>query len=681
MAVLALVLAGYLLMCAWVSSSSRIMPNISVGGVDLSRMTEEEARTALLNMAADTDVVALETSGGTTYLKGNCFQVDADALIQEAMASGDGAFLTAGYRYVSHMLGSSRMELGSVTLTAQGRAELDRCLDAVDTAGGAGDIPSDSAGEDDGVSADFLSMTEGGPEDPEASSSSSRDGDREYTEDLETGVLTFTKGVTRVAVDREAAEEAVISAFGEFDGTEPVSVVLEEEVLPPEVPDFEKIRDEIYVEVVDDHLSEDKMEIINGTFGVDMDVEAARAAYEAAEEGETYTVPLIMTKPRETDEEPVEPVFPDLLGEGTTKVSGSANRRHNVELSAQAIDGKILRSGQVFSYNNTTGSRSKANGYLEAPIYQGSKSSTDYGGGTCQVSSTLYYAVLHTELEVVERHNHGFNTGYVELGMDATVYFGVQDFQFRNSLDRPIKITASYYPSNGANYLTVRIYGTNTSGRYAVPESEKYDKVEPTTAYSPKEDVPRGTLVLDREQYAYTGWTAHTYRNIYEEDGSLVKKQDMGVSVYRMRPNTYFYNPLDGNPENWAGGKPGTGQTDEPEDTEPEPEEQKPQEQKPEEQKPAEQKPEEQKPAEQKPQEQKPAEQKPEPQQPAEPEPEPQQPVEPEPSEPEDPGTESQDPGTQEDPGTDVQPEEPDPGTQPENPDDGEGLGGSGEDA
>lgn len=102
----------------------------------------------------------------------------------------------------------------------------------------------------------------------------------------------------------------------------------------------------------------------------------------------------------------------------------------------------------------------------------------------------------------------------------------------------------------------MKIYGTNPDGIYAIPKSSVFDKVAPTTKYEPDPSVPKGTLVLDKEQYAYTGWSAHTYRYIYDKDGNLLEKQDMGSSKYSMRPNLYHYNPADGDPSTWPDGKP-----------------------------------------------------------------------------------------------------------------------------
>lgn len=118
-------------------------------------------------------------------------------------------------------------------------------------------------------------------------------------------------------------------------------------------------------------------------------------------------------------------------------MSGSSNRKFNVKLSAEACNGVILMPGEEFSYNNTTGSRSADKGYLPAPVYSGGASVDETGGGICQTSSTIYYAVLHTTLEIVERHAHMYSVGYVPDGMDATVYFGLSDFRFKNNTDYP----------------------------------------------------------------------------------------------------------------------------------------------------------------------------------------------------------------------------------------------------
>ena len=300
------------------------------------------------------------------------------------------------------------------------------------------------------------------------------------------------------------------------------------------------------------------MEITDHVVGIDFDVKELQEAYRQAKGGETFSIPVTVTRPKVTKEDLGGYLFRDLLGEATSEVTGAASRLYNVTLSANSCNGKIILPGEVFSYNDTTGPRSVANGYRLGSVYVGGKSEQQPGGGVCQTSSTLYYAVLHTELEIVERRCHQFAVGYVPDGMDATVYDGGIDFKFKNNTDYPIKIQSWTYDSGGRRYITVQVYGTNLTGRYAVPTKSVFDWVSATTVYVPKEEVPRGTLVLDREQNAYSGRKAHTWRTIYEKDGTKVETQDMGGSSYKMRPHTYYYNPADGDPTTWVNGVPPT---------------------------------------------------------------------------------------------------------------------------
>ena len=525
--------AAYLGLCVWAGGRDAILPNVSVAGVDVSNMTVEQARkavdTAVSQQSGD---IALTLSYEDMSLTLNAadLAVDTDGSVQNAWQLGRESFFTGGPALLSHMLGAS----SQVPMV----------------------LPESSL---DGALAEMEQTVSAGSE--------------HSAYQLEGDALVMTKGVPVVTVDwsqvRSDTEEALQHAFrrrfsgevSQVSSTVPLAASQSE----TQEPDFDAIHRELYTEARDAQLDPGTMTVSDHTEGVDFDVQALKAAYQGAKGGETFSVPVTRTRPKVTREDLESQMFQDLLGEGTTQVSGSANRKYNVKLSAEACNGVILLPGEEFSYNTTTGSRSADKGYKNAPIYKAGQSVDDIGGGICQTSSTIYYAVLHTNLEVVERHCHQFNTGYVDLGMDATVFYGSLDFRFKNSTDYPIKIVTSSYDSNGKRYLNVKIYGTNPEGIYATPKSSTFDKVAPTTVYVPDPGVPQGTLVLDREQYAYTGWSAHTYRYIYDRDGNEIEKQDMGGSKYKMRPNTYHYNPADGDPSTWVNGKPGSS-TSAPED-------------------------------------------------------------------------------------------------------------------
>lgn len=117
------------------------------------------------------------------------------------------------------------------------------------------------------------------------------------------------------------------------------------------------------------------------------------------------------------------------------------NRDNNLELSASKINGVVVKNGEEFSFNDTVGNPSPDEGYEKAGIFIGGKKSKGYGGGNCQISTTLYDAVLKVKgLKVTERHEHGKEVGYVEKGKDATVVYDELDLKFKNNTGYDIKI-------------------------------------------------------------------------------------------------------------------------------------------------------------------------------------------------------------------------------------------------
>ena len=122
---------------------------------------------------------------------------------------------------------------------------------------------------------------------------------------------------------------------------------------------------------------------------------------------------------------------------------GAKSRSFNVKRATESLNGTVIQPGEVFSFNDTVGSASKNNGYKAATVYSGNEMAEGYGGGVCQVSSTLYNAIIHAGLPLVERHTHGYTVNYLPKGMDATIYYPSLDLKFRNTFGYPITIKAS----------------------------------------------------------------------------------------------------------------------------------------------------------------------------------------------------------------------------------------------
>ena len=126
-----------------------------------------------------------------------------------------------------------------------------------------------------------------------------------------------------------------------------------------------------------------------------------------------------------------------------TASSSGSNRNHNLKLASEKISGLVLKPGETFNWFKVVGPASKARGYLEASVFQNGKTVKGYGGGVCQVSTTIYQTSLKVGLQIVERHQHSKPVTYTKLGKDATVSYGVQNLRIKNNKNYSIRIVTS----------------------------------------------------------------------------------------------------------------------------------------------------------------------------------------------------------------------------------------------
>lgn len=143
------------------------------------------------------------------------------------------------------------------------------------------------------------------------------------------------------------------------------------------------------------------------------------------------------------------------LAQFSTKVySKDSKRQNNITITCKALSTKEIAPGETFSFCNTVGRATSSKGYQEADIYVDGKKEKGLGGGNCQVSTTLYNAVLKVPgLEVIERHQHSGKVPYIQSGKDAAVAYGAYDFKFKNNTGNTIKIIME----NSANNITAKI--------------------------------------------------------------------------------------------------------------------------------------------------------------------------------------------------------------------------------
>ena len=249
----------------------------------------------------------------------------------------------------------------------------------------------------------------------------------------------------------------------------------------PSAIDIEKIYNEIYKEPVDAYYTQDPFAVYPSENGLDFAISLDEAKEILLEEKSEYVIPLQTLYPNVTTNMIGTEAFPDMLSTYSTRYSTSdRDRTTNLQLAASKINGTVIMPGETFSYNQVVGERTIAAGYKEAPIYVSGEVVDGLGGGICQITSTLYNAVLYANLEIVERSNHQFVPSYVKASRDATVVYGSIDFKFKNNRDYPIKLVCSV----SGGIAKFDIYGLRTDNEYEVEISSYVTGSTANSTYS-----------------------------------------------------------------------------------------------------------------------------------------------------------------------------------------------------
>ena len=228
-----------------------------------------------------------------------------------------------------------------------------------------------------------------------------------------------------------------------------------------------------------------------------------------------------------------------LISAYTTTTTSDGKRNTNIQLSAEAISGKTVLPGEIFSFNAATGERTAAKGYQEAPAISGGQSKDEVGGGVCQTSSTLFNAVARANLEIIERNPHAWPSHYIEKGFDATVNWPGLDFKFKNNTEWPVFIIAGY----SKRKVTVNIYGMSLGSDVRIDlESEvvrTIPKPEGTnyvinTSLAPGESKK---TVTGRQGYEVNTW------KVWYQGNREIKREILFKTTYRAYQETIEYNP------------------------------------------------------------------------------------------------------------------------------------------
>lgn len=218
-----------------------------------------------------------------------------------------------------------------------------------------------------------------------------------------------------------------------------------------------------------------------------------------------------------------------LLGDFSSRYTGTANRISNIRLAVSHINGTLLPPGGIFSYNQIVGPRSADAGFKEAHVIIKGKLVDAIGGGICQVSSTLYNAALKSDLKIVTRTHHAFPIGYLPAGRDATVVDGGIDFQFQNNTPAPIYIHGAMY----GRRVAFSILGKRTPGKSVSIELADRSSYPHGVETVSDPSLPAGRRVVEDKGHA--GCRVTVYR-VVRQDGNVVRREVVSRDHYRPFP-------------------------------------------------------------------------------------------------------------------------------------------------
>lgn len=299
------------------------------------------------------------------------------------------------------------------------------------------------------------------------------------------------------------------------------------------------VEEELFIEAEDATIS-----ISNGNIEITEDVvgrklikdELISLIVENIESLENISIPLELTEAEVTKDFLGQ--INGVIGSYSTSFAGSAaGRKFNIGHSSAPFNNMILMPGEEISFNDTTGPRSRQNGYREAPVIVNGELTPGVGGGVCQTSSTLYNALLLADVKVTQRSPHSIAQAYVPKGRDGAVADGYLDLKFKNDYDFPIYLKSSVV----GNTVTFSVYGDTTVKDYTVRLDSE---LVATIAYEVHEQLDSNAEPGSRElvQEGRTGYKARTYRTIIK-DGVVVEREEITFDHYPKRDFIYKVGP------------------------------------------------------------------------------------------------------------------------------------------
>ena len=470
-------------------NNDKIIEGVSVFNVDISNMSTEDAKNKIneeVDKRINTDIVFKHNDKSFTLLPSTIkAEYNIDEIIDEAYALGRYNNIFANnYEIIKTKLFKTNLK------------------------------PA--------LTYDYDMITEGTPE----IVSVIEDGLREPSYGIDGTTLTISNGKDGYVVDDDELNKLIINylTIPEYKN-ETIELPLKHATA--QKINVDNIYNEIHKEAINASFTKEPYSFTPSQNGLDFAISIDEVKEQIKTEQEKYEIPLKVLYPEITNNDIGLDAFPDALASYSTNYASSNwNRSNNIARASEKINGLVMMPGDEFSFNGVVGQRTAANGFAIAGVYVNGQVSNDYGGGICQVSSTIYNAVLRANLEVTDRSNHQFQVGYVPIGTDATVSWGSPDFKFKNNRNYPIKLVV--YTENKNVYAT--IYGLHQEDDYTVKViSSQTGTVPYTTSYTSDSSLGPGEEKV--VQSGSNGARSVTTKILYK-NGEEVSRETVSTDYY-----------------------------------------------------------------------------------------------------------------------------------------------------
>jgi vancomycin resistance protein YoaR len=291
--------------------------------------------------------------------------------------------------------------------------------------------------------------------------------------------------------------------------------------------------EDLCVEPVDAQMDPVTFDITPEIYGYGFDLNKVKEQIAKAPYGTTLTIPLTYLTPNLTQDLISGNLFKDVMGSYSSALGAETAWNTNATLAAEKLNGLIIKSGDVFSFNEALGELTAENGYLEALTYRGTVAVPVIGGGVTHTASVLFNSVLQAELEILECRNHTYATNFIEVGRDVYVAEGKSDFRFRNSQPDPIRIKAEVVDG----MIEISIEGTDTRDYEVDIAIQTVKTIRPGKLYNVMlSNNPGGYKNNDILVEGMNGYEVELYRSMYDkQDGSLIDEDAILTFKYDAR--------------------------------------------------------------------------------------------------------------------------------------------------